>query len=529
MSKITQLGVFWESNSLHFVESSETGLETMSHISFQQRSLTPAIEGISDSWEKGLSVSIKNALKKQKISTTTVNLSLPINDIIFRSFVIPWMQQREINNVVEFEVGKYIPFSLGELSYCHYPVTFQEDDKKQIRIIFVAIKNDVLNSYIRVLKGASLTVDIVEPSALSLIRALSSKKLIPGDQTIALIEKGNVGRIIVSDKNIPQFVREFQLLGEIPEQDSSDPENVTKILNKEVRISLDYFNRQNEQLKVEKIFFLSSSDKGNMPKSLESHLDIPVAPIEISLVLGTTSQLDLGYLNAYGASIAPFTDSFASLNLSKTKVEESPMLTSSKKIHNYKPFATTALICIPLIIGSIAMSIFWKQGVKKKITTLNEKLGSLQDADISFIEDKEKKWKKKLKIVQKTRIKSDVALFMLLIPSLLPEGTWIEALNISYHDIMELKKPVTKKKKFTRKRSASVKEAKPSLQITIIGYAYSANRGEQFRLVNKLLGNLKNNKEYSGFFQKIELKTIKTQKINEHDVTHFKILSTTSQ
>ena len=175
MSKITQLGVFWESNSLHFVESSETGLETMSHISFQQRSLTPAIEGVSDSWEKGLSISIKNALKKQKISTTTVNLSLPINDIIFRSFVIPWMQQREVNNVVEFEVGKYIPFSLGELSYCYYPITFQENEQKQIRIIFVAIKKDALENYVSVLEAASLTVGIIEPSAVSLIRALSFK------------------------------------------------------------------------------------------------------------------------------------------------------------------------------------------------------------------------------------------------------------------------------------------------------------------------------------------------------------------
>jgi len=40
---------------------------------------------------------------------------------------------------------------------------------------------------------------------------------------------------------------------------------------------------------------------------------------------------------------------------------------------------------------------------------------------------------------------------------------------------------------------------------------------------------LKNNKEYSSFFQNIELKTIKTQKLDGHDVTRFKILSKADQ
>jgi hypothetical protein len=69
------------------------------------------------------------------------------------------------------------------------------------------------------------------------------------------------------------------------------------------------------------------------------------------------------------------------------------------------------------------------------------------------------------------------------------------------------------------------KGAKPSLVISIDGYAYSDNRGEQFKLVNMLLGNLKNNEEFSSFFQNIALETIAAQKLKEYDVTYFKILS----
>jgi Tfp pilus assembly PilM family ATPase len=213
MKSNKHLGASWESSSLHFVESSETTPEKVFHVPFEPRSQTLTAKNTLDLWESDLAKNIRDALKKHKVSTTIVNLSLPTNDIIFRSFVIPWMQQREIKSVVEFEIGKYIPFSLSELSHSHHAISIAENNIKQIRIIFVAIKNDALANYVRVFKAASLTPDVIEPSALSLIRALSFKKLIPEDQTIAVIQKGDVGKIIICNKNTPQFVREFFLSG----------------------------------------------------------------------------------------------------------------------------------------------------------------------------------------------------------------------------------------------------------------------------------------------------------------------------
>ena len=38
--------------------------------------------------------------QKQSFKKNQINLALPTRDIIFRSFVIPWMQTNEIKNVV---------------------------------------------------------------------------------------------------------------------------------------------------------------------------------------------------------------------------------------------------------------------------------------------------------------------------------------------------------------------------------------------------------------------------------------------
>jgi len=288
-----------------------------------------------------------------------------------------------------------------------------------------------------------------------------------------------------------------------------------------VRISIDYFKRQNEQLNIEKIFFLSSSGEEELPKDIETYLDIPTVPIENSQVLGDVSQLGVGALNAYGASIIPFVSTAASFNLSKSKPDQPQKIASPKKAISHKLLLVTCLICVPLIIGSIVMSILWTQSVKKEIEALNQKLGKFRDSNISNIKKKEELLKKKLTNLQQTRIDSDAALFLLIIPDLLPDGTWLKTLDIAYYDAVELFKPSAKKRRFVRKGKT---EVKPSLVITMDGYTFSENKGEQFRLVNTLLGELKAREEFSKFFQNIELETIDAQKIKDRDVTYFKIV-----
>jgi len=289
-----------------------------------------------------------------------------------------------------------------------------------------------------------------------------------------------------------------------------------------VRISIDYFKRQNEQLKIEKIFFLSSSGKEDLPKNLETFLDIPIVHIENSQVLGDTTLLGVGPLNAYGASIIPFVSTEASFNLSKNKSEEPQGLASPRrKPINYKLLIITALICIPLIVGSIVLSMHWKQSLKKEIDILTQKIGLFADLGVSNIKKKDELLKKKLADLQQTRTNSDAAFFLLVIPNLLPDGTWLKTLDISYYDDIKFDKPSPSRRRFVRRGSA---KKKPPLVITIDGYAYSKNKGEQFRLVNALLGKLKNKEEFSKFFENIELETINAQKLNEFDVTYFKIV-----
>jgi len=520
MAEETQLGVFWTERHLCFAQTVGTDLKKVLHVSIGEEARETVKDGPLSQGGMELAFDLQNIVRKENIAASTINLSLSAKEIIFRSFVIPWMQKHEVKSVVEFEASKYIPFSLEELSFSYHPIDIVEDKVRRIRIIFVAIKKEILENYVGILEEASLRVNVIEPAASSLIRALSFKNLIPKDRTIALIEKDDTGRIIIIDKEIPQFVREFHLSESSDDQIEEDPGSIIKKLTREVRISLDYFNRKNEQLMVEKIFLVTASDEKELSQNLEENLDLQITAINSQSVLDEMTHGEIGFLNAYGASIIPSVDSNPYFNhpIKKSKTVKSSASISRKPI-NYKSIIKTALVCFPLIASSIIASAFLTQQSKQELSVLNEKLGPFQDADVAMIEQQELGLKSKLTYFKKTRMQSDTALFLVLIPDLLPTGIWIKNLDITYDDSEAF--TVADDSSANKKPKTGIT---PNLVITLDGYAYSENKNEQFRLVNRLLKNLKNSKELAGFFQDIDLETTRAQKLDEHSVTSFKIL-----
>ena len=530
MADEKKLGVYWGSNALFFSETQEASPTKIFQIPFGEAVIETLKDGPASIGGMELGSEIQRVLREQGLLDSSVNLSLPAKDIIFRSFVIPWMEEHEIKSVVEFEASKYIPFSLEKLSFSFHPISFIENGTKRLRIIFVAIKSDTLTSYIKILEGASLNIALIEPAPSSLIRALSLKlkSVIPKDQTIAFIEKEDVGRITIVDKDIPQFVREFHL-STISTNDQSEEniEETTKKLIGEVRISLDYFNRQNEQLQVENAILLSASNLEELSKTLEKNLPISIIPIDDQSILGDPTKKELGYLNAYGASIISVAGSPIHFNLSRQSSEPKSKLKVKvpRKPVNYKSIIKTALVCVPLIIGSVVVSGFSKQNFEKDISDLNEELGLFQDAEIEMIEKQEKTLRDKLTYFKNVRMESNATSFLFLIPDMLPEGTWIKTLDITYDDSSTFELPGDESKPTLRRTTNTRnKNETANLIVTIEGYAYSENRNQQFRLVNRLLRNLKDNKDFSGFFSDIDVETTKSQKLDDYSVTAFKIV-----
>ena len=524
MSEKKQVGVFWGAEHLCCIECSGTNPTRAFTIPFRHQS--PG--GTANDYfaqSKDLATLVQEGFQRNHISAPHFNLSLPSKDIIFRSFVIPWMQTSEIKSVVEFEASKYIPFSVNELSYAFHNLSFTDDAVRRIRIIFVAIKKATLEKYSSLFEDSPIYINFMEPAPLSLIRPLLLRDLIPQDHTIALVQKEReAGKIIIVHQGIPLFVREFQLKSVSAEQEKSDPKApLTRFVN-EVRISLDYFNRQDSQLHVKKIIPIVGENASELSTRLEEDLGAEVQSVSCQSILNSNIA-DEGFLNAFGAAIPGLVDCPANFDLYQKKPDAMRMrAVSPTRSLSIKSIIITLLLCVPIVFLSFMISNIAKDKSKKEAATLNTKLGTYKNSSAEKLKEKNRTLEKKLASYKMISLENDISFFLTAIPESLPEGVWLNDFHITYSDLQLATAGKGKKRRKAKKKSASKTDSKkPTVTINFSGYAYVEDPKEQFQLVNDLQKNLKKDSDFSNHFESIDIETVKTQKLENFTVTFFEI------
>lgn len=524
-----QISLYWGNSTLYFTEITSAKISKFFSIPLENYKSTvetnkssshPTDDNRFISSSMKLVSSIEAQFKANKISDKTVNLSLPTKDIIFRSFVIPWMNASEIKSVVSFEISKYIPFSLEELRYSFHPITITANNSKKIRIIFVGVRKDTLENYTNILESAGLNVDNIEPSSQSIVRVLLSQNLIQEKQTIAIVEKEELsGKITIVEQEIPQFVREFHL--NIQTKDTTAHEN-TDIINRlinEIRISIDYFTRQENFNPVLEIKLIANtSNNNNFSEHLSRDLKIPTTVLGIENIIQNKEINNIGYLNAYGIGLYSTTAMASSFNFSKKEIKKARTISAPNPTSSHNGTVTILLTCAVLVglifFGTTKMT----EKSRNDLTRLEQELGMHKDAMIETITETTTKTTESLTHLKTIRTKSNIAFFLATIPTLLPQGLWIKNFEVNYTDAYQNKDDYSdenKTKNVTKDNSTPI--------VSISGYAYSQNITEQFKLVNKFFNNIEDHPKLSTIFKQIDLEIVRAEKIENLTVTYYKI------
>ncbi len=518
-SKDKQLGLYWGVDKLHFIESISTSPVKLFNLKISdQASQGGMVDGkyipAGMSGEIQLAPLISNALEHQQVSSSLVNVSLPIKDIIFRTFVIPWMQQNEVKNVVEFEASKYVPFSLDELYYSYHPMTITISGSKRIRIIFVAIKKDSLEKYTNTLQAAKLTINIVEPAPLSMVRALTLKNLLPQDKIIAIIQKEETsGKIYVVEKGIPLFVREFQL--RIPSgQKDTGPKALMVLLMNEIRISLDYFNRQNNQIQAKEALVLATANEESIAQNIEENIKIPAKAIPLNTVIGTKETKDLDLINAYGASLLIPSGPESIFDLAGEELKSKGRLQSIRNKISLNSTIKTVFVCIPILIAAFVLPGRLMTSTKNTLAQLESQIGRQGFLTLEDIKKQNDTLSQKVNYFKNLRFKSNIFYFMATLPKHITKGTWISNITIDYS-------------RYDREVDAlnfANLSKTPAQEISISGYSHWEDKNTQFKNINNFNKNLKEDKEIKEAFDSIEIESVNSQNIGQYSATAYKII-----
>jgi len=115
---------------------------------------------------------IQAILQEAKIRTKSAIFSIPDFSTFFTSFELPPMTGKEIPEAVQFTAPQYIPLSIQETTLDWRLIEGNPGDKKShLRVLVVAIPNEVIESYKRTAKMAGLELYALEAEVFGIIKS----------------------------------------------------------------------------------------------------------------------------------------------------------------------------------------------------------------------------------------------------------------------------------------------------------------------------------------------------------------------
>jgi type IV pilus assembly protein PilM len=160
--------------------------------------------------------SIKEMVKKAGIKTKDTVISISgHSSVIIKRISVPEMSEEELSESIKFEAEQYVPFDIEDVNL-DFQILGPKDEPGQMDVILVAVKKDIINEYIAVVKEAGLNPIIVDIDSFALENMYGINYEIEPEKNIALLNIGastiNLG---ILKGGISVFTRDSSLGGNL--------------------------------------------------------------------------------------------------------------------------------------------------------------------------------------------------------------------------------------------------------------------------------------------------------------------------
>lgn len=455
----------------------------------------------------------KEELRRNKIETKEVTLTLSGEDLIVRTFELPMLPPKELQSAINFEVKKYIPFKVEDL-FWDYQVEADKISSRKI-ILFVGIKKETLDSYLSILSEIGLKALALEYSAFSLLRLLKLTGLkdrgVIGFMSADFQEEGVVN-FTVLENGFPLFSRDITLTGELPfeampsKEGEAESDKTLDKLKAEMKISLDFYVRKFPNKNIKNIFFICGPDYVSNLETLIKDLGLSAQFIEVGKFIGKSVSLGLSFLKGYSCSLSKIIKSGLKINLLAEKAKLKPVRESAGAPEaiailtglklDAKIIALGLLICAATVIFGVYRRLPLEKDLKAALTLRPAVSTVNPEASYEELTSQDAEFKSKI-VTLDNLIKNQLSLTLPLdvIPRLVPEGIWLEDL--------------------------SFKREENSLELVLEGTAYLADSNKEFERVNAFLTNLKGDSIFARYFKEIAVVSLDRKPFRQKTVTKF--------
>jgi hypothetical protein len=499
-----RIGFFWGDEKITLVEFDKNSpLQAISaSLGSKPGTSSPFSSNLTE--EIQITAVLKKILDDHQIKGGTFYVSLPMKEIILRSFAIPFVKSDNIQNAIKFEAKKYIPFDIQDLSYVFHTIPFMEGQNKRLQVIFFAARKEVLARYERIFQQVNAVVSYSEPYIVSLSKSLLYRKEIkPNDHVAFLILDKNLGRICFINKGIPQFIREFPVSSSLEESnDSAEVMNAKIVI--EVANSFDFYSRQFSGEPIGQVLVSSDFVQPELMGMLEAELKLKILKFSPAINTGAINQInDMDAIYAMGACVVPPIESLSKFNFIEDRTPKSGFENDlAGAVKPYKEIIFALLVCVVFLIGIYVFLQMQLKLVQNQYDQLLMKEGAFASETQDGIQAEVQQNIDKLSQYKAIRTKTDISTIVLRVASHLPVGMLLTDLRVNYNQ--------------GDTNTAHV-------AIDMQGMVVNEDPNEQIAVVNQMFADLKSDKVLARFFSNGNLVSMNRQVTDGKQTTGFVI------
>lgn len=137
-----------------------------------------------------LADSLKELIRKAKIKTKDVTVGLAgHSSVIVKRVSLPEMSEEELSESIKFEAEQYIPFDIEDVNL-DFQILGPKEEPGQMDVILVAVKKDIVNDFLSVVKEAGLNPVTVDVNSFALENIYEVNYEIEPDKNVAIVNIG---------------------------------------------------------------------------------------------------------------------------------------------------------------------------------------------------------------------------------------------------------------------------------------------------------------------------------------------------
>ena len=134
--------------------------------------------------------SLKELARKARVKTKDVTISIAgLASVIVKRVSLPDMSEDELSESIKFEAEQYIPYDIDDVNL-DFQILGPKEEPGQMDVILVAVKKDIINEYLSVVKEAGFNCQIVDVNSFALENIYEINYEIEPEKNVALVNIG---------------------------------------------------------------------------------------------------------------------------------------------------------------------------------------------------------------------------------------------------------------------------------------------------------------------------------------------------